>query len=167
MASNLEITDIYTNNSDPNASVNPKLKGCMWINNVSGEAWTCIDNTLNKNKWVRFYMPDKWKDLGTLRGSVNITINGANNDYNNFYMILSGSTTLNQVIYTNAAERSGVLCIINGGKNLAKFFNNVYYSFTVPISSPPNNSNNGNLLYFPYKVMPNGIGGSKMIFTRV
>lgn len=164
---NVDVTDIYTDNVDPNATVNPKLVGSMWINNVTGEAWTCVNNTLNKNVWKRFFMPDKWKNLGSVRGTFNLVINGANDDYNNFYIVLTGSTNFGTVTFTNAAERSGILCIVSGGTYLAKFFSNVYYSFTIPISSPPNNSNNGSLLYFPYKCMPDGIGGSKLEFTRI
>lgn len=43
----------YTkNNSNPTQFVNPTFKSATWINNVTGELFVCLDNTINMNYWV-------------------------------------------------------------------------------------------------------------------
>lgn len=49
--SNLRTYWDYTQNSDPNTSVNPTRILCKWLNTSTGEEWLCIDNTSNVNVW--------------------------------------------------------------------------------------------------------------------
>ena len=160
-AINLSNEDLFTDGVDPNATVNPKKRGSIWINNVTGEMFACINNTANQNQWVQV-VRDKWRDLGNAIGTYNLTFGGENNIYNNFWINLTGPTSFGTVNASGAAERSGLLVVRNGGRNLNRFFINVYYSFTVPILSAPNNSNNGQYLIFPYKILPTGL----VVFTR-
>lgn len=51
MASILDQTDIYNGNVPPDAKVNPKVKGALYIENTTGSLYICIDNTKDKNKW--------------------------------------------------------------------------------------------------------------------
>lgn len=160
-ATNLTYEDLYTDSVDPNATVNPKKRGAFYINNVTGEAFSCINNTANQNVWVNVTR-DAWKDLGTVNGTYNMTFGGANNKFNNFWLRLNGNTNFGTVNSAGAAERSGMFIILAGGNMLQRFFTNVYYSFTVPILSAPNNSANGTILMFPYKILPTGL----VVFTR-
>lgn len=50
---NLNYSDIYTNKGAPNAKVNPKIVGAVWFDYETGITYTCKDNTLNKNVWVK------------------------------------------------------------------------------------------------------------------
>lgn len=159
-AINLDNQDLYTDNIDPSSTINPKKKGAFWINNNTGEAFACIDNTANKNVWVAV-VRDSWYDLGNVTGTYNLNF-ASYNKYNNFWINLTGSTAFGTVTATNAAERSGLFVIKGGGTKLTRFFTNVYYSFTIPISTPPNNSSSGNYLIFPYKILPTGV----VVFTR-
>ena len=45
--------DIYTGKTEPTATINPKIIGAFYINTSNATIYICIDNTLNKNKWVR------------------------------------------------------------------------------------------------------------------
>lgn len=45
--------DIYTGKTEPAATINPKIIGAFYINTSNATIYICIDNTLNKNKWVR------------------------------------------------------------------------------------------------------------------
>lgn len=44
--------DFYNSNTAPNAKVNPKTLGSMWINYDNGNFYICNDNTFNKNVWL-------------------------------------------------------------------------------------------------------------------
>lgn len=160
--SNLGIEDIYAGNTNPTANINPKRLGAFYINYITGETFTCINNNLNANKWSHILIQDKWKDLGNINGNYSLNFGGANNDYNNFWLTLTGTTKFTTVVTTNAKERSGLLVVKSGGANLQQMFTNAYWSFTVPILSAPNASSNGSYLVFPYKLMPTGL----VIITR-
>lgn len=45
--------DIYTGKTEPTATINPKIIGAFYINTSNATIYICVDNTLNKNKWVR------------------------------------------------------------------------------------------------------------------
>ena len=159
---NLDMEDIYVGDTDPNATINPKKVGAFYINYKSGESFVCQNNTNNANVWSYILIQDKWKDLGNVSGNYSLNFGGANNNYNNFWMTLTNNTNFTTVVTTGAKERSGVIVIRNGGTKLQKMFSNAFWSFTVPILSAPNASNNGNYLVFPYKLLPTGL----VIFTR-
>lgn len=159
---NLEMNDIYAGDTDPNATVNPKRVGAFYINYASGESFVCQNNTKDRNIWSYVLIQDKWKDLGHIAGNYSLNFGGANNNYNNFWLNLTGYTRFTTVITNGAKERSGLLVVHNGGANLQQMFTNAYWSFTVPILSAPNASGNGNYLVFPYKLMPTGL----VIITR-
>lgn len=45
--------DIYVKNTDPTATINPKIVGAFYINSKIAVVWVCVDNTINKNVWKR------------------------------------------------------------------------------------------------------------------
>lgn len=160
--SNLDISDIYAGDVDPTATINPKRVGAFYINYKTGESFVCQNNTANKNVWSYILIQDKWKDLGNISGNYSLNFAGANNNYNNFWLNLTGTTKFTTVVTKGAKERSGLLVVKAGGTRLQQMFTNAYWSFTVPILSAPNASSNGNYLVFPYKLMPTGL----VIITR-
>lgn len=159
---NLTNEDLYTSETNPTNTVNPKKKGALWTNNTTGRVYTCTNNTLNANVWT-VLNPYLWRDLGNVTGTYNFNFGGANNDYDNFTMALTGTTNFGTVTSAGSRERSGLLLIRSGGTRLNRFFTNAVFSFSVPILSYPNNSGNGNILVFPYYIMPTGF----VIFTRI
>ena len=50
---NLDSQDVFTSNRDPDARINPKVVGSMWLNYSSGSVFLCSDNSLNANIWLR------------------------------------------------------------------------------------------------------------------
>lgn len=115
---------------------------------------------------VQNALSDKWKHLGAVRGNFDMNFGGNNNNFNNFTIDLTGSTQFNNILAVNSAkERSGLLVIKRGGANLKKFFNAgvAYFTFDIPFAIIPQGSNNGSMMIFPYKLIPQL---NKVIFTR-
>ena len=109
---------------------------------------------------------DAWKNLGNVKGTYNLNFGGANNEFNNFYMSLTGATNFGTATFNGAKERSGLLCITGGGTYLNQFFSNAYYSFAIPFTAAPQNSNNLAKIIFPYKLVPSGPAAG-IYFTRI
>lgn len=158
---NLTTADLYTDSVDPTATINPKKRGSLYINNVTGEAWTCTDNTLNRNVWAPLFK-DQYKNLGNVTGTFNFSFAGANNKFQHFTMVLTGDTYFGTVTAAGATPRSGSFTILSGGARLKRFFTNPYNSITLPFTPAPNNSGNNNFLAFFYMVYPTG----HVVFTR-
>lgn len=135
------------------AAVQPQWELCNGL-----EKW--VDKTIDDKT------SDKWKNLGSVAGTFNLDFSGANNNFNNFSLSLSGSTRFQTCNFMGAKERSGLLVITSGGNYLSAFFSNAYYSFGVPFDPLPNNSGEGNKLVFPFKIVPNGAEAG-VYFTRI
>lgn len=166
MAEILKITDIYTGATDPEATINPTKVGAFYINNRTGESWTCIDNTKDKNVWELSLIQDRLKDLGTHTGSstsspFNFNFNSYPN-FNNFKIVLTGDTYFGTITGSGAKERSGYFRITSGGTYLKQMFTNASYSFTVPFNYSASNTNNGSEVFLFYKLFPDG----KVLFTK-
>ena len=160
-------TDMNTNISNINKRITDN------VNTINGKitklttdtnnSITAINNAISDiNKRIDGMNQDKWKDLGNVKGNYSLNLGGANNEYNNFWITLTGTTKFTSIVTTGAKERSGLIVVKSGGEHLQQMFTNAYWSFTVPILSAPNSSNNGSYLVFPYKLMPTGL----VIITR-
>lgn len=53
----LSTNDVYTGSVNPDATVNPKTIGAMWINYETGVTFICKDNTKDKNVWENNVYP--------------------------------------------------------------------------------------------------------------
>ena len=157
----LKITDIYTGPEDPDATINPSRKGAFYINSKTGESWTCIDHTNNKNVWQLSLIQDRLKNLGSISGDYAFDFNDHPN-INNFTLTLTANTNFTTITGTGAKERSGYFRILSGGTYLKQMFTNSIYSFTVPFNYHAKNTNNGNEVYLFYKLFPDG----KVAFTK-
>lgn len=161
-AYNLTANDIYTDDTNPKKNSNPKRRGAIWVNNATGEAFTCVDNTANSNVWVGVN-PDLWYDFGEVSGTFSLNFKQYDN-YNNFRVTLTGDTRFTSVIAAGARERSGLLMVYgNPWDRMKSFFSNVYYSFEFKFDEKPKGvGSDGNLFIFPYKIT----NRSEIIFTR-
>lgn len=53
----LSTNDVYTGSVNPDATVNPKTIGAMWVNYTTGVTFICKDNTKDKNVWENNVYP--------------------------------------------------------------------------------------------------------------
>jgi outer membrane murein-binding lipoprotein Lpp len=157
---NTNINNLNTSLTNNVNTINGKITKLTTDTNNS---ITAINNAISDiNKRIDGMNQDKWKDLGNVTGNYSLNLGGANNEFNNFWLTLTGTTKFTTVVTTGAKERSGLIVVKSGGEHLQQMFTNAYWSFTVPILSAPNSSNNGSYLVFPYKLMPTGL----VIITR-
>lgn len=147
-------------NTHPYNVATPITQNGVTIYSVSGAvnpAWVlCNGFEKRMEQKIDEAISDQWLDLGTAAGSFNLNFGGANNNYNNFFLRLAGNTSLGTATFAGAKERSGLFCILSGGKYLQGMFSNSYCGVKFPVKNNAALSGDSNKLVFPYKLVPSG-----------